>query len=876
MADDEIIVKLTAQTDQLKSGMAEAASTVQANTDAMAASARGYSDATLDLIYAQNVAMSHAREYMEVQRKVAPAIKEVEVASNGLASALTRNSRTAYSASALISDAMTGQFSRSRREIAALANETGVMSQALQFALSPMGLFIAGLAALGVGVVEVQDHYDKFEQTILRTGNIIGMSAGELQGMANDIGLVTGHTFEAVDAVQALGASGRFTGDQLRIAAEAAVDFSTVTGEKIGAAAKIIESMQERPAKAIAELNDQFHFLTQSQADLIEKLLDTGQNAQAAAVAVKAFHDAMADRANEMADHASALARDWDSVSNNLQQAAEHLAEYIEVSQGGGDTAEKLAVAQRQLSHDEEVAAHSILYRWGLLHDEAQKYIEKEKEAVAELQNQQRAEDAAAQAKAKSAQATADQFDKATHSKRGGSGRDDEQAFQQAQYAAQQQGHELSLTEQKAWWQKRLDADKAGGAADANATAAAMRHVVELQKQIEREGEADARKGAAAAKRQHEQDAQSAIRALDEKRDATVKFSAERMALDQQIVAAAIKWYGQDSNAYREAEKQKEEDSQALRQHNIQIARQTLEAQHQADLAGLDDKKQQAINEQELGKISSAQLLAIEKKLLQDKLQLDIQYLRQKVELEKAAGGTANEQQLDAQILTLKRQTNAKLLSLDNQFIKQSESFWKQYSKQIEGTFQGAVNGMLFQGQTLQQGMQQVFIGIAEDGIKWITQWAETWIAQNVLAHTQATATATAANATQAAQATGLAGVNALASFAAAPWPVDIGAPAFAAAIMADAAGMASLASAAGGWERVPADGMMAQLHKDEMVLPARIAEPMRKTFGSGGGGGTTHVHIHTESARSFRDFLKRNPGAISSALGHGRRNGWS
>lgn len=42
------------------------------------------------------------------------------------------------------------------------------------------------------------------------------------------------------------------------------------------------------------------------------------------------------------------------------------------------------------------------------------------------------------------------------------------------------------------------------------------------------------------------------------------------------------------------------------------------------------------------------------------------------------------------------------------------------------------------------------------------------------------------------------------------------------------AMGWGAIATAAGGWDRVPYDGAMAELHKDEMVLPASIAEPLR------------------------------------------------
>src|SRR5690348_6834257 len=156
-ADDEIIVKLVAQTDQLRAGMAEAAASVQATQAAMGASINqvGADFNMLDEIMAGHVkkAAEVANAELALDRLMAAgaisakeqaaaldalntsagvtAFKEVTHAADGFTAALTRSSRTAYSASALISDALTGQFSRSRREIAALANETGVMSTAL-------------------------------------------------------------------------------------------------------------------------------------------------------------------------------------------------------------------------------------------------------------------------------------------------------------------------------------------------------------------------------------------------------------------------------------------------------------------------------------------------------------------------------------------------------------------------------------------------------------------------------------------------------------------------------------------------------------------------------------------------------------------------
>ena len=97
-----------------------------------------------------------------------------------------------------------------------------------------------------------------------------------------------------------------------------------------------------------------------------------------------------------------------------------------------------------------------------------------------------------------------------------------------------------------------------------------------------------------------------------------------------------------------------------------------------------------------------------------------------------------------------------------------------------------------------------------------------------------------------------------------------------------------AMASAAGGWGQVPFDGAITELHKDEMVLPASIAGPLRAmTAAAGGanagggtvntsaaaGGGDTHLHLNINaidtqgmigalSSPQVQKFIARSSGA--------------
>jgi hypothetical protein len=84
-----------------------------------------------------------------------------------------------------------------------------------------------------------------------------------------------------------------------------------------------------------------------------------------------------------------------------------------------------------------------------------------------------------------------------------------------------------------------------------------------------------------------------------------------------------------------------------------------------------------------------------------------------------------------------------------------------------------------------------------------------------------------------------------------------------ASAVVGAAAG--SIVSAAGGWD-VPADSL-AMVHKNEMVLPAALADSVRNMTGDGGAGRDLHLHITAVDAKSFAQQLARSDSALSKQI---------
>ena len=125
------------------------------------------------------------------------------------------------------------------------------------------------------------------------------------------------------------------------------------------------------------------------------------------------------------------------------------------------------------------------------------------------------------------------------------------------------------------------------------------------------------------------------------------------------------------------------------------------------------------------------------------------------------------------------------------------------------------------------------------------------------------------------ANAAAAAGAGGVASMALAPFPLNLGAPAFGAS-MAASASFGSLLSARSGFDIPAGMNPITQLHEREMVLPAaqgrrgaRHGERRQR-----GGGDTHHWHIQTMDAHSFRDFAKKNQSTFLQAMKGGYRDG--
>lgn len=204
--------------------------------------------------------------------------------------------------------------------------------------------------------------------------------------------------------------------------------------------------------------------------------------------------------------------------------------------------------------------------------------------------------------------------------------------------------------------------------------------------------------------------------------------------------------------------------------------------------------------------------------------------------------------------------------------------------------------GMIERTQTLRKGIADLGRSFLSEEIsmneKRLSHWVATEAAKtlaslsgNTTRQAADTASAATGKATQDQAATAsifTSAKQAAAGAYAAVSPIPIVGPILApiAAATAFGAVMAfNVTSAEGGWDRVPADGMMAELHKDEMVLPAGLAGAMRDRITGGGNRyGDVNNHFHLGAglgdvrsqilatiphiARAVGDHWNKNPSA--------------
>lgn len=390
-------------------------------------------------------------------------------------------------------------------------------------------------------------------------------------------------------------------------------------------------------------------------------------------------------------------------------------------------------------------------------------------------------------------------------------------------------------------------------------------------------GADSAAKAEAEAKKKREEALQAELDALQLLEDAARDNTQELLRLQDLKLAAIKRVHGEESRDYRQAYREKlrmERDyvqeqialAREVTEHKLRLAEITADSETQIAMAGFDARREAIENAADMGQINPEERAQALAALLNEEFALEQQHeerlfqLRsQAIKDQLALDGLREpeKRRLLAELEIMEAEHNAKMSQMaverqnqitrfNNETQRTVRQQWQQALQPIGQAFNGLLQGMM-QGttsfnQAYIQMMDQLVAGfisrLVDMGVNWLTmELTKTSATQAQEGIRAATATAAAATSTTAAATAGTtqvatnAAVGASGAFASVSQIPVIGpfiAPAIAAGAMAAIMGFGRLISARGGADIGSGVNPLAQLHEEEMVLPAHIANPLR------------------------------------------------
>lgn len=321
--DDTVSVRFVADTSGYVTDLGAAAQATVAETATIKRS-------VAEIVAAQNAQMISFKDFTKTGAEYAAAQAAIAAATDRTTQSVVRNteaqvantaavisSRTAYESGVLISEALTGNYTRMERSLAALGNSTGVLrSLAEGFAAVPAPVYavVAAVAAVVVAYAEHQKYIGELQQSLITTGGAAGYTAEGLDAVAVSIGESIGLYGKGRDAVLALAESGKIFGDNFALIATGVAAWSQLTGQSIDQVVKEFDKIADNPTKAIAALNEQYHFLTVSQYQQIDAEQKAGDIAKAATDAENLFAQAAVDRLSKVEAALPPVVKYWHDV----------------------------------------------------------------------------------------------------------------------------------------------------------------------------------------------------------------------------------------------------------------------------------------------------------------------------------------------------------------------------------------------------------------------------------------------------------------------------------------------------------------------------------------------------------------------------------
>lgn len=211
--------------------------------------------------------------------------------------------------------------------------------------LNPFTIAAAAIGALGLAAYQGSQESRDFANASTLAGNAAGVSASQFSAMSQSMAAVAGTRGKAAETLTEIASTGQLAGANIQAIGEAAILMEKATGQAVGETIKQFIKLADEPAKASAELNKQYNYLTASVYEQIKALEAQGDKVAAANLAEQTYASAMAGRARTVVDNAGLMERAWRGIIGAAKGAWEAM-----LNVGRADTVgDKLGKLQKEL-----------------------------------------------------------------------------------------------------------------------------------------------------------------------------------------------------------------------------------------------------------------------------------------------------------------------------------------------------------------------------------------------------------------------------------------------------------------------------------------------------------------------------------------------
>ncbi|MGQ7243709.1 phage tail length tape measure family protein [Salinicola sp. V024] len=181
--------------------------------------------------------------------------------------------------------------------------------------INPLTIVAAALGTFAIAAYAGADESDKLTKSLAQTGNMSGATTDELIMTARALDNLSGVTQRrAVNALNEIVKSGKFTSDQFTDIAAAAIAMQDSIGQAIDETISQFAKIADDPVEAVTTLNEKYNFLTADIYKQITALVEQGRTVDAQRLAMQTYSDTIQDRAKDVASSLGTIETVWKNI----------------------------------------------------------------------------------------------------------------------------------------------------------------------------------------------------------------------------------------------------------------------------------------------------------------------------------------------------------------------------------------------------------------------------------------------------------------------------------------------------------------------------------------------------------------------------------